>query len=51
MTQAIRDLTYDGPIDKLCFDMNGFVIRSFPGLLLGFIRLISLGLSNDSGMM
>jgi hypothetical protein len=44
-------LTNAGPIDKLGFDMKGVVIPSFPGLLRGFICLISLGLSNESGMM
>jgi hypothetical protein len=44
-------LTKPDRIDKLSFDMKGMVIPAFVGLLLGFLSLIGLGLSNERGMM
>ena len=39
-----------GLLDKLSFEMRAIVIRAFPGLL-GVLSLISLGPSNERGMM
>jgi hypothetical protein len=40
-----------GRLDKLPFEMRVRFVPTFPGLLLGVISLINLGLSNDRGMM
>lgn len=40
-----------GRIDKLPFEMRVRFVPAFLGLLTGVLSLISLGLSNDRGMM
>jgi hypothetical protein len=47
---VIRHLTKAGLLDKLSFEMRAIVVGVFLGLR-GVLCLISLGLSNNGGMM